>query len=101
ELVVDPAWFEGLRQQLPSLQAIEVRPRRGRQQNEITQFRYDVVLRFGETGEGMGMAPRWREWEKLEGVGRQCGGGGGGGRWWRIAGFPTSGWRGWRRSRRC
>ena len=63
ELVIDPAFFYALQREIPSLSRIEVRPRRGSQQNEITQFRYDVVLGFGEKAKADGLEANWRDWE--------------------------------------
>lgn len=49
ELALAPDFFHALAQRLPQLSAIEVQPKRGRARNELTCFRYDVVLqRDGE-----------------------------------------------------
>ena len=57
ELVLDPAFFVSLKESLPRIGGVWVWPRRGTHANEMTQFRYDVVLRVGEVA--------WREasWE--------------------------------------
>ncbi|HEY2736863.1 MAG TPA: amino acid adenylation domain-containing protein, partial [Thermoanaerobaculia bacterium] len=47
ELVIDPAFFTALRERLPKLGRIEIHPKRGRAHNELTGFRYQVVLRIG------------------------------------------------------
>ena len=47
ELTVDPAFFHALRAISPDISAVEVQLRRGRYINELTRFRYDVVLRVG------------------------------------------------------
>jgi amino acid adenylation domain-containing protein/non-ribosomal peptide synthase protein (TIGR01720 family) len=47
ELVIDPAFFTALREQWPQIASVEIRPKRGRQHNELTLFRYDVVLHLG------------------------------------------------------
>jgi len=47
ELVIDPAFFTALRKRLPKLGRIEVYPKHGRAHNELTGFRYQVVLRVG------------------------------------------------------
>jgi amino acid adenylation domain-containing protein len=47
ELVIDPAFFTALRERLPKLGRIEVYPKHGRAHNELTGFRYQVVLRVG------------------------------------------------------
>jgi len=45
ELVLDPALFSALKRALPELEDAEVRLKQGRDHNELTRFRYDVVLR--------------------------------------------------------
>ncbi len=47
ELVIDPAFFTALRERLPKLGRIEIHPKHGRAHNELTGFRYQVVLRIG------------------------------------------------------
>jgi amino acid adenylation domain-containing protein/non-ribosomal peptide synthase protein (TIGR01720 family) len=44
ELVLDPDFFWALRQRIPRLTHVEVRPKRGVCRNELTRFRYDVLL---------------------------------------------------------
>jgi amino acid adenylation domain-containing protein len=44
ELVVDPAMFESLRLHLPRITSAEILVKRGRAVNELTKYRYDVVL---------------------------------------------------------
>ena len=48
ELVIDPAFFVGLQQQIPGIRRVEINLKRGRTRNELTCFRYDVVLHTGE-----------------------------------------------------
>src|SRR5882724_8750712 len=48
ELVVSPSFFAALRERLPKIGRVEVHPKRGHAQNELTGFRYQVVLRLGE-----------------------------------------------------
>ncbi len=45
ELVIDPAWFEAL--DLPGVSSVEIEVKRGREDNELVRFRYDVTLRVG------------------------------------------------------
>ena len=47
ELVIDPAFFAALKQHLPEIGDVHALLKQGRYQNEMTQFRYDVVLRLG------------------------------------------------------
>ncbi len=48
ELTIDPAFFSALQRRLPQIREIEVQLKRGRYLNELTRFRYDVVLHIGE-----------------------------------------------------
>ncbi|MEQ9672408.1 AMP-binding protein [Coleofasciculus sp. G2-EDA-02] len=47
ELVIDPAFFIALKQQFPRIRHVEILPKRGRYHNELTKFRYDVILHLG------------------------------------------------------
>ncbi|HEX2078177.1 MAG TPA: condensation domain-containing protein, partial [Longimicrobium sp.] len=49
ELVVDPAFFASLARELPRVTAVEVQLKRGWHHNELTRFRYDVVLQLEGT----------------------------------------------------
>jgi len=48
ELVIDPAFFRALQQVLPGIARAEIQLKRGRYENELTRFRYDVVLHLGK-----------------------------------------------------
>jgi SAM-dependent methyltransferase/acyl carrier protein len=48
ELLLDPALFTALKRHVPELTSVEVRLKRGQYHNELTRFRYDVVLRVNE-----------------------------------------------------
>jgi amino acid adenylation domain-containing protein len=60
ELVIDPQFFQVLQGRVPGISAVEVQLKRGRATNELTCYRYDVVL---HTGEQMGAST---ECEPLE-----------------------------------
>ncbi len=47
ELVIDAAFFRTLQQVLPEIGRVEIQLKRGRHENELTRFRYDVVLHLG------------------------------------------------------
>jgi amino acid adenylation domain-containing protein len=68
ELVLDPALFHALPRRLPRIGRVEVLRKRGVHRNELTRFRYDVVLHVGpyEPGEA---APGWRDWRDWEAEG--------------------------------
>jgi non-ribosomal peptide synthetase component F/SAM-dependent methyltransferase/acyl carrier protein len=63
ELLVDPEFFGLIRRRWPRITHIEIQLKRGRAQNELTRFRYDVVLHVGEPA-----PPRvecaWLNWTK-------------------------------------
>ncbi|QSQ17129.1 amino acid adenylation domain-containing protein [Myxococcus landrumensis] len=53
ELVVDPAFFLALRAHLPRIQRVDLWPKRGQHHNELTCFRYDVVLHVGDAADSV------------------------------------------------
>jgi amino acid adenylation domain-containing protein len=71
ELLVDPRFFDGLPHSLPGIRAVTVQLKRGRNHNELSRFRYDVVVHVGP-GSAPAAPIRWTEWhqgmplEKLE-----------------------------------
>jgi SAM-dependent methyltransferase len=64
QLVLDPAFLFALRDQVPAITDAWAIVKRGAARNELTQFRYDVVL----VANGSKPAPEgsiaWRDWEK-------------------------------------
>ncbi len=48
ELILDPAFFAALQEHLPRVSRVEILPKRARVQNELTRFRYQVVIHVGE-----------------------------------------------------
>jgi amino acid adenylation domain-containing protein len=48
ELLVDPEFFIALRQRIPRISKVEIQLKRGRSHNELTRFRYDVILHVGK-----------------------------------------------------
>ncbi|HET8841499.1 MAG TPA: condensation domain-containing protein, partial [Ktedonobacteraceae bacterium] len=51
ELLIDPAFFLALQREWPQIGQVQVLLKRGRTHNELTQFRYDAVLRKAVTEE--------------------------------------------------
>lgn len=47
ELVISPQFFLALQQHLPEITQVDIQLKRGQHLNEMTQFRYDVVLHIG------------------------------------------------------
>ena len=62
ELVVDPIFFWLWAQTTGQIRRVEIRLKRGRHHNELTQFRYQVVLHVGEP-----MAAGGTGWQQSEG----------------------------------
>ncbi len=62
ELVIDPAFFKQLPKRFPEITGVQVRLKRGQYVNELTAFRYDVILEIGGTQQGSqnGDAYDWR-----------------------------------------
>ncbi len=63
ELVVDPEFFTALRQRVPQIQRIEIQLKQGSARNELTRFRYDVVLHLGATAPAQDVT--WLNWSNL------------------------------------
>ena len=51
EMAIDPAFFVALADAVPEICGVEILPKRGWHQNEMTRFRYDVVLQVGKEGD--------------------------------------------------
>ena len=47
-LIIDPQFFIALKEHLPQISHVEIQLKRGQYQNELTRFRYDVVLHLGK-----------------------------------------------------
>ncbi len=62
ELVIDPGFFWSLGQQVESIGRVETLQKRGRFRNELTEFRYDVVLHVGQADESPAEGT-WLSWE--------------------------------------
>jgi ubiquinone/menaquinone biosynthesis C-methylase UbiE/acyl carrier protein len=63
ELVIDPAFFVALKRHLPKISHIEIQPKRGSYSNELTRFRYNVILHVD------GVVPStaemtWLDWQR-------------------------------------
>jgi hypothetical protein len=63
ELAVDPAFFEVLRTELPRVSRVEVLVKRGHAENELTRFRYDVVLHVDGPVPEVSAPSEWLDWE--------------------------------------
>ena len=64
ELILDPAFFAALKEHLPRVSHVEILPKRARVQNELTRFRYQVVIHVGELKEKELDPPRRKAWSE-------------------------------------
>jgi SAM-dependent methyltransferase len=62
ELVIDPAFFAALARSEPALAGVEIQLKGGRARNEMTRFRYDVVLTLHGGAAPPGPPERWLDW---------------------------------------
>ncbi|MGH9332371.1 MAG: amino acid adenylation domain-containing protein, partial [Vicinamibacteria bacterium] len=63
ELLVSPDLFRSLRSRLPRVKAVRVQPKRGRDANELTEFRYDVLLQVGGSARPVPTV-EWQDWDE-------------------------------------
>ena len=61
ELLIDPKFFIALKQRFPQITWVEIQPKRGHAENELTQFRYDVTLHLGTNVQKT--AVPWLNWQ--------------------------------------
>jgi amino acid adenylation domain-containing protein len=64
ELVIDPAFFQVLSARLPQIGEVTIQLKRGDAHNEMTKYRYDVVIRSG-AGAAAVRQHRWN-WQKQQ-----------------------------------
>ncbi len=62
ELVIDPAFFLALKQRFPKIGRVEILPKRGRSYNELTRFRYQVILYLAPEDSAR-VASQWLDWQ--------------------------------------
>jgi amino acid adenylation domain-containing protein len=62
ELVLSPELFLVLMAKFPAISHVEVRPKPGRYDNELSRFRCDVVLHVGPRARGP--EPLWLDWQR-------------------------------------
>jgi amino acid adenylation domain-containing protein len=63
ELCLDPAFFVALKEHVPRISHVEILPKRASDENEMTRFRYQVVLHVGAKHARVG-AEQWLDWRK-------------------------------------
>ncbi|HEX8474860.1 MAG TPA: amino acid adenylation domain-containing protein [Pyrinomonadaceae bacterium] len=63
ELTIAPGFFAALRDSLPEIGHTRIQLKRGRHHNELTRFRYDVVLHIGHDAASTDDI-EWHEWQQ-------------------------------------
>ncbi|MGH9336726.1 MAG: phosphopantetheine-binding protein, partial [Vicinamibacteria bacterium] len=63
ELLVAPELFRALRKRVPRAAEVWVSPKRGRHPNELTQFRYDAIVRMGGERRDV-VSAHWEDWRE-------------------------------------
>ena len=61
QLVLSPAFFLALQRRIPKICAIEIQPKRGQSDNELTRFRFDATLHVGASSRKPN-ALSWLDW---------------------------------------
>ena len=74
ELLIDPDFFYALPQRFPGISSVDIHLKRGACHNELTQFRYQVVLHLEQASDGQerpttGEHSAWHELHWGDGVG--------------------------------
>lgn len=65
ELVIDPAFFIALKRRFPQISHVQIQPKRGHYLNELTRFRYDVILHIGRQDLPV-VEPQWLDWRQAK-----------------------------------
>ncbi len=63
DLVIDPAFFTALQQHLPQISSVQIQLKGGRHDNEMTRFKYDVILHVGTEIDGK-VDLAWLDWQQ-------------------------------------
>jgi amino acid adenylation domain-containing protein len=63
ELTVDPAFFARMKELCPRITSVQVQQKRGTADNELTRYRYDVVLQVAGDGDAPA-AVEWHDWSR-------------------------------------
>jgi ubiquinone/menaquinone biosynthesis C-methylase UbiE len=61
QLVISPAYFLALQRQFPKISRVEIRPKRGRFDNEMTRYRCDAIIHLGPEPDRV-LEPAWQDW---------------------------------------
>ncbi|MEW6738180.1 MAG: methyltransferase, partial [Acidobacteriota bacterium] len=62
ELTIDPSFFSALQHYLPRVGGVEIKLKHGQYHNELTGFRYDVILHVGDSKNSL-RDVEWMDWQ--------------------------------------
>ncbi|MEH1794706.1 amino acid adenylation domain-containing protein [Nostoc sp.] len=65
ELLIDPALFTAIGQHFPQITHVQIHLQRGQHHNELTQFRYNVLLYVGDAV-NIPQDVQWIDWQKQQ-----------------------------------
>ncbi len=63
ELVIDPSFFLALKHHFRQISHVEIKGKHGYYNNELTRFRYDVILHIGSEYLKL-LRPKWTDWRE-------------------------------------
>ncbi len=63
ELVIDPAFFNALKQHFPQISRVQIQLIRGKESNELTQFRYNAILHISSEQQE-NREVQWLDWRE-------------------------------------
>ena len=66
ELLVEPAFFHGLVEEILEIGQIRIQPKMGKYNNELSRYRYDVFLRKNLKDPVENMQPEWIDWNGMD-----------------------------------
>jgi ubiquinone/menaquinone biosynthesis C-methylase UbiE len=65
ELVLSPAYFFSLQREFSKIARVDIRPLRGRSDNEMTRYRYEAILQVGHEG-GTSFDAEFQDWAECK-----------------------------------
>ncbi|MBW4434726.1 MAG: thioester reductase domain-containing protein [Pelatocladus maniniholoensis HA4357-MV3] len=66
ELVIDPAFFIALQENLTKITHVQIEPKKGHYSNELSKFRYDVILHVGGEKVNSTQDFLWLDWHNQD-----------------------------------
>ncbi|NER93229.1 MAG: amino acid adenylation domain-containing protein [Symploca sp. SIO1B1] len=63
ELAIDPAFFKQLKNEIPEISSVQILHKRGQYHNELTKYRYDVILQIDQ-GDKPLQSPSIYDWQE-------------------------------------